>query len=170
MDAEPPRDELLPIVDAHHHLWNLERSPQAWLTGALSPIARTFDPDELAPLLDASDVSRTILVQSACTDADTDQLFVHAAEHDWIGAVTAWLPLASPAQTRDASLDELADEPKLRGVRHLIHDEADPHWILRPTCSRASPCSRSADSSSSSPSSSRATSATSPRSRARFPG
>jgi L-fuconolactonase len=119
------------IVDGHHHLWNLERSPQAWLTGAFSPIARTFEPEELEPLLDASDVGRTILVQSACADADTDQLFAHAAEHDWIGAVTAWLPLASPEQTRKR-LDELSDEPKLRAVRHPIHDEADAHWIVRP--------------------------------------
>ena len=28
-------------------------------------------------------------------------------------------------------LDELSAQPKLRGFRHLIHDEPDPHWILR---------------------------------------
>jgi L-fuconolactonase len=119
------------IVDGHHHLWNVETSPQAWLTGEFDPIARTFEPEELAPLLEASHVGSTILVQSGSTDADTDQLFVHAAAHPWIGAVTAWLPLASPDETR-RRLDELGGQPTLRAVRHLIHDEADPHWIMRP--------------------------------------
>src|SRR5205823_2882112 len=30
-------------------------------------------------------------------------------------------------------LEQLQAEPKLRGIRHLIHNEADPHWILQPT-------------------------------------
>jgi L-fuconolactonase len=119
------------IVDGHHHLWNLETSPQAWLTGEFDLIARTFEPEELAPLLAASRVGSTILVQSGSTDADTDELFAHANAHPWIGAVTAWLPLASPERTR-RRLDELAGEPTFRAVRHLIHDEADPHWIVQP--------------------------------------
>ena len=44
--------------------------------------------------------------------------------------VVAWLDLRSPERAR-RRLDELAREPKLRGFRHLIHDEADPHWILQ---------------------------------------
>jgi L-fuconolactonase len=58
-------------------------------------------------------------------------MFEHAAWHDWIGAVVAWLPLAYPDKAAER-LDELAEQPKLRGIRHLIHDEDDPHWILRP--------------------------------------
>jgi L-fuconolactonase len=119
------------IVDGHHHLWNLGRSPQAWLTGSFAPIARTFEPEELRPLLDECSIDSTVLVQGDCTDSDTDQLFEHAARHDWIGAVTAWVPLASPERAR-ARLDELAGRPKLRGVRHLIHNETDDHWILQP--------------------------------------
>ena len=45
--------------------------------------------------------------------------------------MVAWAPLASPDDCR-SRLDELQREPKLRGIRHLIHDEADPHWIVRP--------------------------------------
>jgi L-fuconolactonase len=33
---------------------------------------------------------------------------------------------------RRPRLAELSERPKLRGIRHLIHQEADPHWILRP--------------------------------------
>ena len=45
--------------------------------------------------------------------------------------MTAWVDLMSPRRAA-ARLDELAAQPALRGIRHLIHDEDDPHWILRP--------------------------------------
>ena len=58
-------------------------------------------------------------------------MFVRAARHDWIAAVVAWAPLLDPPRARER-LHELSAQPKLRGIRHLIHDEADPHWILQP--------------------------------------
>jgi L-fucono-1,5-lactonase len=54
----------------------------------------------------------------------------HAREHAWIAAVVAWVPLLEPARAAKR-LDELVSEPKVRGIRHLIHDEPDPHWILQ---------------------------------------
>jgi L-fuconolactonase len=118
------------IVDAHHHLWNLEREALPWMTSGHEVIRRTFEPAELEPLLERAGVSRTVLVQAACTDSDTDFMFEHAARHAWIGGVIAWVDLLSPERARER-LDELARHPKLRGIRHLIHDEPDPHWILR---------------------------------------
>lgn len=101
------------------------------MTDEHAAIDRAFEPSDLEPLLATCGVQRTVLVQSAGTDLDTSSMFEHAVRHDWIGAVVAWVPLETPAQAR-ARLDELADEPKLRGIRNLIHQEADPHWILRP--------------------------------------
>jgi L-fuconolactonase len=118
------------IVDAHQHFWNLERGPLPWMTDAHAAIRRTFEPSDLEPLLARTGVSTTVLVQAANSDADTDAMFEHAARHDWIGGVIAWIDLRSPERT-EQRLDELAPRQKLRGFRHLIHDERDPHWILR---------------------------------------
>ena len=93
-------------------------------------IARTFEPADLRPLLDACGIDVTILVQAACSDADTDAMFERADKHAWIAAVTAWVDLASHERA-NTRLAELAQRPKLRGIRHLIHEEADPHWILQ---------------------------------------
>ena len=71
-----------------------------------------------------------MLVQAACSDFDTESMFEQASEHSWIGGVIAWLDLLSPERVR-RRLDELESEPKLRGFRHLIHNEPDPHWILQ---------------------------------------
>jgi L-fuconolactonase len=124
------RPERPLIVDAHHHFWNLEREDLPWMTAAHGVIRRTFEPGDLAPLLDTTGVSQTVLVQAACSDSDTDSMFEHAARHEWIGGVVAWIDLRSPERASDR-LGELSQRPKLRGIRHLIHDEPDPHWILQ---------------------------------------
>lgn len=118
-------------IDAHHHFWDLAREPQPWMTAEHARIARTFEPADLEPLLRENDIARTVLVQASCTDADTQAMLAQAAEHDWIGAVVGWVDLRSPTAA-GRRLQELSQEPKLRGIRHLIHEEDDPHWILQP--------------------------------------
>ena len=44
------------IVDSHVHLWDVDRNPQPWITDEISPLARTFGPDELHPLLAAAGI------------------------------------------------------------------------------------------------------------------
>jgi len=118
-------------VDTHHHFWNPARIPQGWMTDEHAAIARAFEPADLEPLVRAAGVTRTVVVQSAARDDDTDYLFELAADLPWIGGIVAWCPLDDERRAR-VRLDELLSRPKLRGVRHLIHLESDPHWILRP--------------------------------------
>jgi L-fuconolactonase len=118
-------------VDAHHHFWNPARIPQPWMTDEHASIARTFEPADLEPLVRDVGVTRTILVQSAARDDDTDYLFELAGDLEWIGGIVAWCRLDDLGEAR-RRLDELARRPKLRGIRHLIHQEPDPHWIMRP--------------------------------------
>jgi L-fucono-1,5-lactonase len=119
------------IVDAHHHFWNPARIPQAWMTDEHREIDRPFEPADLEPLLAARGITATVLVQSAAEDRDTDYMFEVIEGVPWVGAVTAWCRLDDAGAAR-ARLDALTAHPKLRAIRHLIHMEADPHWLLRP--------------------------------------
>jgi len=119
------------IVDAHHHFWNTARNPLPWMTPEHGAIDGIFEAEALAPSLAAHGIDRTVLVQGADLDSDTDYLFELADRIAWVGAVTAWLPLADPTRCR-RRLAELRHRRKLRAVRHLIHDEPDPHWIMQP--------------------------------------
>jgi L-fuconolactonase len=120
------------IVDAHVHLWDAAHTPQPWMASEHGAIARPFGPSDLRPLLDRNGIDAVVLVQGACLDSDTDYLLAEANDHEWIAAVTAWLPLDEPARARER-LDELEQHSTFRAVRHLIHNEPDPHWILRPS-------------------------------------
>jgi L-fuconolactonase len=118
------------IVDAHHHFWNPALIPQAWMTDEHAVINRPFEPADLAPLLEENGISATVLVQSAAADEDTDYLFELVEQAPFVGAVTAWCRLDNTGAAR-RRLDELSAQPKLRAIRHLIHQEEDPHWLLR---------------------------------------
>jgi L-fuconolactonase len=72
-----------------------------------------------------------VLVQSAARDDDTDYMFELADDLPWVGGIVAWCDLDDEVSAR-RRLDALRARPKLRGIRHLIHLEPDPHWILRP--------------------------------------
>lgn len=119
------------IVDAHVHLWDVQHTPQPWMKAEHAAIARPFGPSDLRPLLDRNGIDAVVLVQGACLDSDTDYLLSEAARNAWIVAVTAWLELDRPERAR-TRLAELAQHDAFRAVRHLVHEEDDPHWIVRP--------------------------------------
>ncbi|MEV0621574.1 amidohydrolase family protein [Nonomuraea sp. NPDC050404] len=118
------------VVDAHQHFWNLETGSYPWLTPESGTIFRTFEPDELVPQLAAAGVDRTVLVQSMDSYADTDAMLAQADAHDFIGAVVGWVPLNRPEEAAQA-LERYRRHGKFAGVRHLIHDDPDPDWVVQ---------------------------------------
>jgi L-fuconolactonase len=123
---------MLPrMIDAHHHFWDPATVEIPWLGPESGPLLRSFWPADLLPERVAACVRRTVLVQSANSDEDTDFMLSLAAMDSSIGAVVAWLDLLDPRRAA-ARLDVLESSGVVRGIRHLVHDEADPHWILRP--------------------------------------
>ena len=117
-------------IDAHQHFWSLQHSEYAWLTPALGPIYRDFGPDELEPQLGAAGVDATVLVQAENSYADTDYMLSIADERGWVAGVVGWVPLLEPEEAAEA-LDRYLQHPKFKGVRHLIHDEPDPDWVVQ---------------------------------------
>jgi L-fuconolactonase len=53
-----------------------------------------------------------------------------AEAHEFILGVVAWADLTDPALPQ--VLDKLQKRPKFKGVRHIVHDEPDPLWLMRP--------------------------------------
>ncbi|HZS90179.1 MAG TPA: amidohydrolase family protein [Chloroflexota bacterium] len=117
-------------IDTHQHFWNLSRVEYPWLTADFGPIYRTFEPPDLEPLLREAGIDKTVLVQSANSYADTEYMLEQADRYPWIGAVIGWVPLLEPDEAARA-LERFAAHPAFRGVRHLIHDEPDPDWVVQ---------------------------------------
>lgn len=117
-------------IDAHQHFWRLDRGDYGWLTPALAPIYRDFQPTDLEPLLRKAGIEGTILVQAAPSVAESRYMLSLATEHDFIKGVVGWVDFESPAAPNDIA--DLAADPKLVGLRPMIQDIADDDWMLRP--------------------------------------
>jgi len=118
-------------IDSHQHFWNIHKTDYPWLVPAYGPIYAPFYPRDLEPQLKAAGVDKTVLVQSMDSFEDTVSMLTQAEDYDWIGAVVGWVPLLDHAAERKA-LDRYCKHPKFRGIRHLIHEEKDPDWVVQP--------------------------------------
>lgn len=118
------------VIDAHQHVWNLERASYPWLDSELSPIDRTIEFAELVPSLRRAGVDGTVLVQSADNPEDTALMLDVAAANPEVVAVVGYLPLDRPAEVA-AQVERFRSDPLIVGVRNLIHNIPDPEWLLR---------------------------------------
>jgi len=117
-------------IDAHQHFWRLARGDYGWLTPDDHPaIYRDFTPDDLAPLLAAVGVERTILVQAAPSLAETEFLLEVATATPFVAGVVGWTDLEAP--NARATIEALSRNPKLLGLRPMLQDLNDDAWILR---------------------------------------
>lgn len=118
------------IIDAHVHVFNVDRVSYEWPTPDDKDLYRVVEPPELQPLLDEAGIDGTVLVQAADRSEETDYLLEMAAAHDSVLGVVGWVPLAEPLAA-GRLLEKLTRNRYFKGVRHLIHCEADPDWLLR---------------------------------------
>nr|WP_269330419.1 amidohydrolase family protein [Kineosporia babensis] len=92
---------------------------------------RTFTFSELKPALERNGVTHTVLVQSADNFEDTQLMLSVADQHPEVAGIVVYVPLEQPA-IAETRLTELLQDPRVVGVRNLIHNQPDPDWILRP--------------------------------------
>lgn len=127
----------IPFVDAHVHLWDLDRIHYPWLSppfsddgpnGSVEPIARTYQLDDY--LADAAnwDVRGIVHIDAGAepTAALTETLWLQslADARGMPNAIVAFAALDDPA------IDELlaahTANANVRGIRHIINWHPDP--------------------------------------------
>jgi L-fuconolactonase len=118
-------------IDAHQHYWDVGRFDYGWREQGLPALDRTFLPAELEPQLDAAGVARTILVQVLHSAQETEWMLRLADAHPTIAGVVGWVDLTLDPDSLAAELERLRAEPRLVGIRHLVHDEPDDDWLAR---------------------------------------
>jgi L-fuconolactonase len=102
------------------------------MTGDYEVLRRPFGPSDLAPILESNGVTATVVIQARQELGETHSLLTTASETTWIGGVVGWVDLTDPNVSE--TIAEVLQGPngsKLVGFRHLVHDEADPEWLLR---------------------------------------
>jgi L-fuconolactonase len=120
-----------PVVDSHHHFWNLAWRAYPWMQG-LSELQRQYEPAQMRPLLQEEGIDYTVLVQTVSDVQETREFLQIAGDTDFVAGVVGWVDL-NDADV-DVTIRALKDRPDgkyLVGIRHQVQDEADPNYLTR---------------------------------------
>jgi L-fuconolactonase len=117
-----------PRIDAHHHLWKYTPHDYAWIADTMQVLRQDYLLPELEAVTRAGGIDGTIAVQARQTVAETEWLLHLAEASAIIRGVVGWVPLVDPGV--EAQLEALAARPELKGIRHVLQDEPDDHYML----------------------------------------
>src|SRR4051812_26484851 len=120
-------------IDAHQHFWpDPTIADYPWMIDEVAAIRRPFTPADLAPLLAANGIDRSVLVQARGSVAETDTLLATAAATPFIAGVVGWVDLTSTGVADDlGALRAGVGGVRLVGIRHQVQDEPDAEWLGR---------------------------------------
>ncbi|WP_405163563.1 amidohydrolase family protein [Nocardia sp. NBC_01499] len=125
-------------VDSHVHIWRIDGGmfdvEYDWLTETSDVLYRNYTLADVRPDLLEHGIGAVVLVQAADSLAENRALLAAATAWPHPAAVVGWLPLHRPDIVA-AELPRLHAHPEFVGVRHMIHRDPDPKWLLRPEVS-----------------------------------
>lgn len=122
------------LIDSHHHLWKYSADQYPWISDAMPVLQNDFGLQQLQSVAMASGVDGFVSVQARQSVAETHALLQAAADSASIWGVVGWVPLAD--YDLATTLDQVTQSPWLKGVRHVVQDEADPQFLLHPDFNR----------------------------------
>lgn len=115
------------VIDSHRHFWHYTDAEFGWI--ADDCLRRDFLP------MDCGGMDSCVAVEARQCVEETEWLLDLAARHDFIKGVVGWLPIAADdfAETLESFFAaKNAEDAKLVGLRHVVQDEPDDGFILRP--------------------------------------
>jgi len=117
------------FIDAHHHLWKHNDRDYVWMSGEMGKLRRDFLPEHLKQVMSEGGIDGAITVQARQLVEETEWLLDLAGRNDCMRGVVGWVPLVDADVGR--LLERFAGHPKLKAVRHVLHDEPDDFYMLR---------------------------------------
>jgi L-fuconolactonase len=118
------------LIDAHFHSWQLARGDYAWLTPQMGSIYRDVAVPDWQRVAVPLGINGGVLVQAAPTEAETQHLLALADMHACVLGIVGWVDFLAPDAMQ--RIEALARHPRLKGLRPMLQDIADPDWVLQP--------------------------------------
>ncbi len=120
----------IPIVDAHHHLWDLETNSYPWLVappadhviGDLRPLGKSYKIDDFKADMAAQNVIKSVHIECHMRPDDpvleSEWLTTVAAKHGYPHAFVVHVPLQRPDAQQ--MIERHLQYPNVRAVRHML--------------------------------------------------
>ena len=115
-------------IDSHQHFWIYNDEEYGWIPEDI--IRKDFLPADLNPLLAANGFDGAVAVQARQNEEETDWLLKLAEENGIVKGVVGWIDLR--AANVAERISHYKSHSKLSGFRHVVQDEPDDRFMLRP--------------------------------------
>jgi len=117
-------------VDAHQHFWVYNQEEYKWVDASMAKLQRNFLPSHLNKEFKKNDIDFCVSVQARQTLQETKWLLELAQSDSFIKGIVGWVDLKNNSVEQD--LEKFAAYKKFKGVRHVLQDEDDDRYMLRP--------------------------------------
>jgi len=117
-------------VDSHQHFWKYDPARYSWMTEEMDLLKKDYGPKDLAVLLAQCDLHGSVAVQASQSEEENEFLLDLAESNPIIKGIVGWVDLQSEAVME--RLSYYSSKNKMKGFRHVIHDEPDVDFMLRP--------------------------------------
>jgi len=117
-------------IDAHQHFWSYDPVAYDWIGPGMEVLARDYLPEQLVPELKTCAIDGAISVQARQDETETSWLLELARSSPQLMGVVGWTDLCAP--DIEERLSDLARNPLLVGLRHVLQDEPDDRFMLLP--------------------------------------
>ena len=116
------------VIDSHQHFWDPSRGDYHWMPKDNPILNRKYEVKDLSEASGSIDLHKTILVQAAATNAETEYMLNIAESYDLVCGVVGWVNFEDKNQLNQLRI--FSKHPKFIGVRPMIQDIPDENWVL----------------------------------------
>lgn len=116
------------IIDSHQHFWDPDRGDYSWMPKNDKVLTKKYGVEDLIKESKSINLHKTILVQAAATNAETEYMLNIADKSNLVAGVVGWVNFEDVNQLQKLKL--FAKNKKFVGVRPMIQDIPDANWVL----------------------------------------
>ena len=118
-------------IDSHQHFWKYNPASHVWMNDEMTVLKKDFMPADLLPFLTNCSLSGCVAVQASQMEDENTFLLTLANQYDFIKGIVGWVDLRSDKVSERLSYYQ--QFTKIKGFRHVIHDEVDIDFMLHPS-------------------------------------
>lgn len=115
-------------IDSHQHFWRYDPQKHVWMNERMDIIKRDFLPADLLPQLQNCSLGGCVAVQANQAEVENEFLLELTQGNDFIKGIVGWVDLR--AENVEERLEYYQQFPKIKGFRHVIHDEPELDFML----------------------------------------
>ena len=116
------------IIDSHQHFWNPSRGDYFWMAKDNKTLFRKYGVNDLLKESKNTELFKTVLVQAAPTNQETEYMLGIADSTDLVAGVVGWIDFEDISQIKQLRI--FSEHPKLISIRPMIQDIKDVDWML----------------------------------------